>query len=357
MLLRIFSKKLIAASFVLATISEIFSNEKLPQRVIICGVCKEVADRLPYTINIMEKIGNLFSDYHIIVYENNSSDATPNKLKEWARKNLKVHVTSGFLSDVELAKAIVNRTKDQKFFVPEAIARARNIVLDVAMSEKYQNFDYLIWMDMDFRREPAYDGFKEIFTSTKEWDAVFAYGIAPDEEYWDWFAFRDCQMPIGPEVLGNYWWYLPRKKTGFLNVKDNWYPVYSAFGGCGVYKKSSIQGCRYSALVTSDLAQLLHSIIYKRQPVNESVQKYLNNLKNTQKYITLDKPRGDLPNIDDENIGIITAETPGDIIWRMNSFVYKYPVVCEHVTFHASMIIRGHDKLFINPRLIFRYSS
>ena len=60
---------------------------QLPQKVIICGVCKDVAERVPYSIKIMEKIGALFADYCIIVYENNSSDATSTIIKEWAENN------------------------------------------------------------------------------------------------------------------------------------------------------------------------------------------------------------------------------------------------------------------------------
>jgi hypothetical protein len=327
---------------------------QLPQKVIICGVCKDVADRVSYSIKIVEKIGALFSDYRIIVYENNSSDETPRILKEWELSNSKVRAITEQVDQKELEKIFVNRLENNDFYRAETIARARNIALDNALSETYQDFAYVIWMDMDFKLEPDYEGFREVFESGKEWDAVFAYGIDPPGTYWDWYAFRDQECPIGSELLGNDWWYLPKQKR-LLNKNDDWYPVLSAFGGCGVYKKSSLKGCRYSGLVTRDLALLSHKIITEN-PSHPIIQKYLQGLTKLT-HITLHTPSSMLTDIHDPKVGILTPGITEDIVWRMSSFVYKYPSVCEHVTFHASMILNGYAKLFINPRLIFRYGG
>ncbi len=328
---------------------------QLPHKVIICGVCKDVAERVPYTITIMEKIGELFSDYRIIVYENNSSDETARILKEWEGRNSKVRAITEHVDQKELENLFVNRTEDGNFYRAETIARARNIVLDKALSETYQDFVYLIWMDMDFKLEPDYEGFREVFESDREWDAVFAYGIDPPGTYWDWYAFRDHQCPIGSELLGNDWWYLPRQKR-FLNRNDDWYPVISAFGGCGIYKKDAIKGCCYSGLVTKDLAQLSHKII-QENPSHPIIKKYVADVKNVKEYVTINAPSSAFLDIHDPRVGIILDDISEDIVWRMSSFVYKYPSVCEHVAFHASMILNGHGKLFVNPRLIFRYGG
>ncbi len=327
---------------------------QLPQKVIICGVCKDVAERVPYTIKIMEKIGALFSDYRIVVYENNSSDETPRILKEWERSNSKVQAIIEQVDQKELENIFVNRTEDGNFYRAETIARARNIVLDNALSETYQDFAYLIWMDMDFKLEPNYEGFREVFATEKEWDAVFAYGIDPPGTYWDWYAFRDQECPIGSELLGNDWWYLPKQKR-LLNKNDDWYPVLSAFGGCGIYKKASILGCYYSGLVSKDLGKLSYKIIQENlsHPI---IQKYLKDLTKLS-HITIKARCPTLSDIHDPQVGILTPGIPEGIVWRMSSFVYKYPSVCEHVVFHASMILNGYDKLFINPRLIFRYGG
>lgn len=37
-----------------------------------------------------------------------------------------------------------------------------------------------------------------------------------------------------------------------------------------------------------------------------------------------------------------------------NNSGYAFPAVCEHVTFHADMLKRGH-KLYIDPQFVFRH--
>lgn len=343
-------KKILLSLFCIFSLSA-----QISQKVIICGVCKDVADRVPYSIQIMEKIGALFSDYRIVVYENNSSDVTLQILKEWGQKNHRVCAMSECVAQNELENIYVNRTKNGGFYPAEAIARARNKVLDVVHSDAYNGFDYVIWMDMDFRIEPEYKAFEEIFASDREWDAVFAYGVDPAGTYWDWYAFRDQVCPLGSETLGHDWWYMPKNKQ-LLKKTDDWYPVISAFGGCGIYKKSALEGCRYSGVVTQDLAQLSQQIM-RGNPSHPIIQQYSEGLKRIHSYRTIQAPSPNLSDIRDSQVGILTPDLPEGIVWRMSSFVYRYPSVCEHVTLHASMILRGHDKLFINPRLLFRYGG
>ncbi len=330
-------------------------SAQIPHKVVICGVCKDVADRVPYSMRIMEKIGALFSDYRIVVYENNSSDSTPDLLTQWAQKNSNVHVMSERVSQKELAQSCVNRMDDGNFYRAEVIARARNKVLDKLFLDEYETFEYVIWMDMDFVLEPAYDAFIEIFESEQKWDAVFAYGIDPPGTYWDWYAFRDDVCPLGSELLGNEWWYLPREKR-ILKKADDWYPVISAFGGCGIYKKEALKGCRYSGIVTADLARLNEKLIKERSD-HPIITKYIAGLSQMSLQHLLVIPTSDLPLIKNQHEGIRIPHLSGTLVWRMSSFVYQYPSVCEHVTLHASMICNGYDKLFINPRLVFRYGG
>ncbi len=333
----------------LLTYGSLFSM--VPKQVLICGVCKNVEVPLPYTIQIIERIGSLFEDYRIIVYENDSTDRTLDILQQWAKKNPRLHLKTEKVPYSELDQSIVNIKPDGSFFHPEAIARARNIVLDIAMSDAYENFSHVIWLDMDFKIAPAFAGIVEAFQTEIEWDAVFAYGVDPRKAYWDWYAFRNEAYPIGAELLGDYWWYMPRSFS--LKQTDDWYPVYSAFGGCGIYKKSSIVGCRYSGIATKDLGLIAKQIIDKN-PNHPQIRVYQDKNRKAKSFVAIDTPKPHLPQIKDPEVGIMLGDS---LIWRMNFFVYQYPSVCEHVTFHASMIAKGHNKLFINPRLVFTYGG
>ena len=208
-------------------------------------------------------------------------------------------------------------------------------------------------IDMDFVFEPKYEAIIKIFNSKIKWDAVFAYGISKNEKkYWDWYAFRDYNEPLGSEVLGNWWWYNPKN----LNLIQNepWYPVISAFGGCGIYKKDSIRGCRYSGIVNDELCENVKKIIENNKE-NFFVKKYYEELKNIKNLRFINSHDEVFQNFTDPNDGIIINNYSHDIVWRMSSFVYSFPSVCEHVPFHAAMINKGHDKLFIVPNFIFYY--
>ena len=325
------------------------------EKVLICGVCRNVERYLPATIQTMERMGSLFEDYRILVYENDSGDQTPAMLRSWTERNEKVVIQSEKVPDSELMAEIINRDEAGNYFRPELIARARNKVLDLACSETFKDFKYLIWLDMDFEKPPRLEGIVEVFESKREWDAVFAYGVDLHQNYWDWYAFRDARYPIGSEILANAWWYM--QKSLHLDLSSDWYPVYSAFGGCGIYKKASIEGCRYSGIVTRDLAndveQIMDEGIRKNHP---QIRVYYDRLQMIHSVVTIPAPIPNLPQLKFRHTGISLFGLECPIIWRMSSFVFQYPSVCEHVAFHASMRVRGHDRLFINPRLMFVYS-
>ncbi len=328
-----------------------YPSHVIPEKVIICGVCKDIAYRLNDMIGVIEKIGGLFEDYKVIIYENNSSDGTQNILLKWVERNPNVSIQSEWLTPDQLKEIVINMNEDGTFFKVDLIARARNIVLEKVMGSEYDAYPYMIMVDMDFKTPPAPEGIIEVFESEEEWDAVFAYGMSRVNQYWDWYAFRDNLEPFGAELIG-YDWFAP--KTWSLTTKDPWYPVYSAFGGLGIYKKGSIKGCQYSGIVTKDMETLAKKIIEKG-PNHPVIKKYLKDSAHLKEYVNIFTPSTELPYIRDRKVGIILQDEPDALIWRMNSFVYQYPVTCENVSFHASMIIGGHGKLFINPRLIFYY--
>lgn len=276
-------------------------NGKIEAKVIICGVARDCADRLPYSIAVIENIASMFEESKIILHENDSSDDTRFILIDFVRRCPDVYFT--FRLNSESNETWINYQAG-KPYRPEQISRARNIVLRRAMDADLDNFSHVMMIDLDFVIEPDYEGIAESFQRS-DWDAVFANGIDPSGRFWDWFALRDENYPLGVESLGDGWWHLYRP-AHFL--RDEWHPVYSAFGGCGIYRRQALLGCQYSALLTPEVKML------------------------------------------NDRFG---SGPP----WQTHQGIGPDPSLCEHVGLHAAMIARGSDRLFINPRMVFRYSG
>lgn len=330
----------------LCLFSPLFSTT-IPDKVLICGVCKNVEKAIPNTIQSATELGAQFLDYRVIIYENNSTDQTQELFQEWAKKERRVIFLSESLSKKQLASQlkmkVLNRT--------EMIARARNKVLDIVNQNKYEDYKYVIWVDLDFLDPWDIKNIVDtILYPEQDWDAVLANGA------YDLFAFRDPEFPIGFELLGEtYWKQLDKIRARlFLNPKGPWRKVYSAFGGLGLYKRKSIKGCRYSGVVTKDLETVVISWLGRIKMKDicfwNEYQQLLNSTPSidlTQNYLANRKffPQELGIRLKNENgLGLIT--------WFSCTPKCTLPWVCEHIPLHASMIVKGHDKIFVNPRLI-----
>lgn len=333
----------------------------IPGKVLICGVGRDIQKSFSFTKQNIEAIGSLFDDYRVFIYENNSIDESSKLLSDWRNENPRVSVISEVVNDEILSESCFVRTAQGDYSRPERIARARNIVLDQIMQEAYSDFAYVVWMDLDFEEIFDLTEFKDVFAKVDKWDAVFANGVDRFGHYFDGFSLRDKVLPLGPELIGDRWWKL-RSKIGRLKLgpRSRWYPVYSAFGGLGIYKKEAIQGCRYSATVTPDLEMFLRALV--KQGVAEEhfeVKIYEEKLKRLKEVISIPQLVHDLYRYDHtkDEMGFILGQGDDKLVFLMNSGIGQYPSVCEHVPFHASMILRGFDRLYIHPKLVLHYEE
>ena len=278
-------------------------DRMIPAKVLFLGTARDCGRRIGASIKIAEKIGAMFEDCKFILYENDSKDNTRKILKQWAkRRPADVHFR--YSTGDEKKVSWVN-FQNGKPFRPEQISHARNIILEKAMSPEFDSYDYVLVMDFDFVLEPDYGAIRACF-DREDWDGVFANGIAPDGRYWDWFALRDVQFPLGTETMGDAWYALKRPYH-FLTPEDSWYPVYSAFGGFGIYRREALAGCRYSAVITPEIGALNASLGARGTALHQGIG--------------------------------------------------PEPSLCEHVGLHAVMRSFGRHRLFINPAMIFRYGG
>lgn len=299
------------------------------KKIIICGVCQNVADSSLCTIRNIQKLGKNFKDYAVIIYENNSKDKTKKIFNHWAEKNHKVvfiHET------VPINSLPASRT--------ERIARARNIVIDLAKSQQYCDFEYLIMADLDFKTSWPIDEILATINNPRDWDCVTSNGMTSNSLYYDRYALRDNNFPFGAELLGTYWYGVEMCSAEIKFSGETWIPVYSAFGGLAIYKTASIRNFSYSGIVTEALRQLYRQLFLSSSISKGQLNKYLKIIG-----IDFEVPLDNIPVVFQENI---SGEHPAN---------YNYITCCEHVTLHAAMYISGFDKIFINPKMIMQYEG
>ncbi len=207
----------------------------------------------------------------------------------------------------------------------EMIVYGRNYVLNRAMKSDYDDYKFLIMTDMDFRRGWVVSEVLDCFNIEQEWDAITANGINGGTNYYDRYAFRDEKFPLGPELIGEYFWADVSRKPFSLRRSSDLKKVYSAFGGLGIYKREALMGCSYAGYVTEEYRQFLEYLI------NNVIADNNQQLQTYKKIIGINqKP---LPVKFQANCG------------------YDGPVCVGHATMHACMITQGHDKIFVNPKL------
>ena len=51
--------------------------------VLICGICRDVRPYLPRTAARIQRLGSMFADYRVILFENDSTDRTLDFLEDW----------------------------------------------------------------------------------------------------------------------------------------------------------------------------------------------------------------------------------------------------------------------------------
>lgn len=209
------------------------------QRAVICGLARDIAGSLPVMIEHVERLGEQFGDYRVLIYENDSRDATVEILTEWAETNPRVAL---------LSERLGAPTNDSRRCLDRAARMAyyRNVCQN-AMADGYSDCDVAVIADMDLPMGFSVDGVANTF-GHEAWDFVGSYGIIYKRLgnepncalHYDAWAFRE---------FGNY----DAMETGVVNGMrwrrgESLAPVYSCFGGLGVYRMKALLSARYDGV-------------------------------------------------------------------------------------------------------------
>ena len=306
---------------------------------LFCGaVTRNLEKSFPNFKQFMYSLFGELTDLQLFIYENNSTDNTKKLLEDWATLDKRVHVKCEVFSKEFLLEQGYARAYDNIPCRMESISTARNKLVEwmESFGMGVGEDDLTIFIDPDIPTVFNVDCLASLCRSFPQGaHAFFANGLSGNMKYYDAYAYRDTQHPFGAELLGEEIFDFKYKSViKQIPFDAQPIPVLSAFGGLGIYKSICIRGLRYSATPTQDL-HTLNLRIMKENPDHLYVKKIK------------EKPT---THIQGASQGIYLFDK--ELFYR-NCSGYNFPVICEHVPFHASMIARGYDKLFVLPPLIY----
>jgi hypothetical protein len=227
------------------------------RRVVIMCLARDNENNMQHAIKEINKIGKIFKDYAVIVFENDSRDRTRSLIEEECKNNAKhwkLIECKGYegckLSELPAVQhGALSKNRMAK------MAHFRNLCLRAA-KENYGTFENAIVYDTDIGGTLSLDGLAHCF-SYEGWHCMSAYGMSSS-----FFSLRDHSLFYYDQLalllphqtvssIGNPRFHLfksfffssipPPSRGGPL------IPVTSAFGGCAIYDFQSLisKDCHY----------------------------------------------------------------------------------------------------------------
>ena len=207
----------------------------------ICGPVKNCEKYLYKVLKNVEKIGNIFNDYRIIIFYDHSTDNTLDILKKYSKENEKLSF-------------YVNNRKLYKFRTHN-LAYARNFCLSYVFKKKNQ-FPFFIMMDFDdvnckncnpeilkqYLHRTDWDGLS-FNTSPKYYD-VWGLSIYPYCFSYNHFTNNVQQYKVIQNYVATL---LSKLPPGQL------LPCISAFNGFAIYRTSHFLNTYYDGSIRRDL--------------------------------------------------------------------------------------------------------
>lgn len=227
----------------------------------ICGCAKDVGCYLDDVFNNIGFIGQLFDDFHIIIYYDESDDNTLVKLNEYYeyyQSKMTVLIGEYPLTNV--------RTQN--------IANARNGILTKIKELDNNDFQYFIMMDMDevcsckFNKH-ALDNYLQYERTNNplSWDALSFNRIM----YYDLWALSidpygfSCNHYENTHKVKNQMIHFLKEELGKVVLKNpntGLLPCISAFNGFAIYRKNKFVNIKYEWNIHKTL------VIYSREKID-----------------------------------------------------------------------------------------
>jgi hypothetical protein len=233
----------------------------------ICGPVKNVGPYIEKVLENMEKIGEIFDDYKILIYYDVSSDDTLEKLKTYELKNPKMTFY------VNQENASPYRTHN--------IANARNYCLNYIKQNK-ELYPYFIMMDCDDVNCKEFE--PEIirkYLKREDWDALSFNTTPKYYDIWGLSIYPYCFSYNHFENNEIFYDIIQSYIVRLLNSlpKDKLLACISSFNGFSIYKTPKFMNTYYDGRIRKDLIPSRNMVAHKAYAKSGLVYK---------KYVTSD---------------------------------------------------------------------
>jgi hypothetical protein len=238
-------------------------------RVAFVGVVRDSAQLLPINLLRLNFLGEYFAESRIFIYENDSTDSTPDILKACP------FVESICEKSVNTNLPFICKQFDPERFVRMARARQKTVKW-VREKGGHQTFDFVIMVDLDLVGGISLKGLATSFSSPLEWDAVFPNGLnitvnAPRYRArnglrnYDPLALElfDGRRTKG-EVPEAYEGPLIKERLRLSPENHDWIPVRSAFGGMSIYRVDMFEQVDYPEITLAGYPDCEHIMFHER---------------------------------------------------------------------------------------------
>lgn len=149
--------------------------------ILFCGIARNVADNLEINLQRIHRTGDMFKDYSIFIYENDSSDQTKSILQNHISD--KLHFVSDNRSDQDYRRKLDTPLDPWHYNRCTVLANCRNIYVEYIKKLEHKP-DYICVLDWDLKGGWSYDGLMHsVWTleQSKTTGCVSAYGVLAEK--------------------------------------------------------------------------------------------------------------------------------------------------------------------------------
>ena len=271
------------------------NNISIKDSTLVIGIlARDCINSLRNNIPRVEELGNMFKEYHAVVYENDSVDGTTEYLKQWAERNPNIIAISEELKQVTIPPKSKHTPKPSKSeWRIQKMAWFRNRVL----REVNQRFspDYFCFLDIDFESFRPSSVIDAIQKAPNDWGAICAsghlyYSKADNSDYpanFQYDAFAFCPEDKYPEKQGmwaiSHQYHLVSAWTAEELVRRHTFvSCRSAFNGLTIYKWDVIKDLQYRILQNEELkacgASMCEHIPFHTDIISRGKKVYITNI-------------------------------------------------------------------------------